>query len=298
MPNTLCHIGIQAPLNGFVIQKSDILWVVLACIIPDLPWVLLKLLFAVTTLNPYDLRLFCTAQASMLFCLILSAGLSLLSKQSGKVFLILGANSLFHLLLDSLQKKWGNGVNIIAPFDWKLFHLDLFWPEYTGIIILTIVGFFYLIRYWSRIVRNNPLQLTPHRVKYVLASLCFLLYFTAPVYFMNQLEEADTYFIHTMRQNKDRPGKIIKLDRAHYISKIQEVKAWNGEHFKVKGNLPESSGRVSFSGIFLDSSTIQSREFHLHNNYRDLASLLGLFMACTLVLHSLVLAKFNRKKPY
>jgi len=271
---------------------------VIACIIPDLPWVLLKVSLTVTSFNPYDLRLFCTAQASLLLCLILSAGLSLLSRYSLKVFLILGINSLLHLLLDSLQIKWGNGVNIISPFDWKLFHLDLFWPEYAGTIFLTLIGLVYLIWYWPRIVRSNPLQLTAHGVKYTVASLFILAYCTAPIYFMDQLEEADTYFIHTMRNINERPGKPVKLDRAHYSHETQEVRAWNGEHFKLTGALPESSGRVSFSGIFLDKSTIASRDFHLHSDYRDFASLLGLIMACTLVLHSLVLAKFNRKKTH
>ena len=291
MPNTLCHIGIQAPLNGIVLKKTELLWVIIACVLPDLPWIQLKILLATQAFNPYDLRLYFTAQASLLLCLILSAGLSLMSQHSKKVFVILGANCLFHLLLDSLQIKWGNGVNIISPFNWELFHLDLFWPEYTGTVLFTMIGATYLFRFWRKLVSHNPLSLTPHKLKYSFAAVLLSVYCIIPIFFTGQLEKADTYFIHTMRNSNERSGKTIKLDRAHFSFDDGEVKAWNGEQFKLTGNLPKTSGRVSFSGVFLDSSTIKSQEYHLHKDHRDLASFLGLFMACTLVLQSLVLAK-------
>ncbi|MFT5699471.1 MAG: hypothetical protein ACI8ZB_002331 [Desulforhopalus sp.] len=298
MPNTLCHIGLQAPLNGIFLKKHELIWVVIACVIPDIPWVELKLLLATHTINPYDLRLYCTAQASLLFCLVLSCGLCLFSHNSPKVFILLGINSLFHLLLDSLQIKWGNGVNIISPINWEMFHLDLFWPEYTGTLVLTVLGFIYLIYNWSTIRGNNPLQLSTNKSKYAFGSLFIALYLIGPLYFVSQLDDANTYFIHTMRHTEERAGKSIKLDRAHYFADSQEVKIYSGERLKLTGNLPPQSGRVSFSGVFQDSKTITSQKYHLHTDYRDFASLIGLFMACTLVLHSLVLGKINSDKTH
>lgn len=298
MPNTLCHIGIQAPLNGYILKNKELLWVVIACIIPDIPWIELKLLLATHTFNPYDLRLYCTAQASLLFCLILAAGLCLWSQNSIKIFFILGANSLFHLILDSLQIKWGNGVNIISPLTWELFHLDIFWPEATGTIILSLAGFIYLIYNWKNIKENSPLHLPVNKVKCAAGAALLSLYLIGPLYFTDQLEKADTYFIHTMRQADERAGKPIKLDRAHYFADTHEVKLYSGERLQLTGKLPQTSGRVSFSGIFQDRNTIRSEAYHLHSNYRDIASFIGLFMACTLVLQSLILAKINFNKPY
>ena len=298
MPNTLCHIGIQAPISGFVLKKNEIIWVIIACVIPDLPWIELKLLLATHTINPYDLRLYCTAQASLFFCLILAGGLSLLTQNSIKIFLILGINSLFHLLLDSLQIKWGNGVNIVSPFNWELFHLDIFWPEFSGTVILSVVGFIYLIYNWNKLKITQPPLNTPNKTKYAIGSLFIALYIIGPIYFIDQLDDADTYFIHTMRNKGERAGKPIKLDRAHYNAGTHEVKIYSGEKIKITGTLPEKSGRVSFSGYFQDSNTITSKAFHQQTSYRDLASFIGLFMACALVLQSLVLARINSNKPH
>jgi hypothetical protein len=298
LPNTLCHIGIQAPLNGLVLKKNEIIWVIIACIIPDLPWIELKLLLATHTINPYDLRLYCTAQASLIFCLILAGGLCLWTHNSIKIFLILGINSLLHLVLDSLQIKWGNGVNIISPFNWELFHLDIFWPEFSGTIIFSAVGFMYLLYNWNKIKASNPQYRTSSKKKHLIGSLFIALYFLGPLYFIDQLDDADTYFIHTMRNFNERTGKPIKLDRAHYNANTHEVKIYSGEKIKITGKLPQKSGRVSFSGFFQDSNTITSKAFHQHSNYRDLASFIGLFMACALVLQSLVLATINSNKPH
>lgn len=298
LPNTLCHIGIQAPLNGIALPKSTLLWVIIACIIPDLPWIQLKLLLQTGVSNPYDLRLYSTAQASLLFCLLLSAGLSLLSKQSLRVFLIVSLNSLAHLLLDALQIKWGNGVNLISPLHWEFVHLDLFWPEYSGTILLTIVGFLYLLVYWKKIVAGNPLEFSFHTVKCTFAVFFILLYYTAPIFILNQLEDADTYYIHTLRTVDERPGKPIKFDRAHYAAEKKEVTIWSGEKIALTGELPKTSGRVSFSGVFLDSSTLHVKGHHFHKDHRDVASLIGLIMACTLVAHSLVLATFKRNTSH
>ena len=271
---------------------------IIACVIPDLPWIELKLLLSTQIINPYDLRLYCTAQASLFFCLVLAGGLCLWTQNSVKIFFILGVNSLGHLLLDSLQIKWGNGVNILSPMNWELFHLDIFWPEYTGTVILSTVGFIYLIYNWKTIKGNNPIHITINKKKYALGSLFIALYIIGPLYFIDQLDDADTYFIHTMRNIDERTGKPIKLDRAHYFAGTHEVKTYSGERIKITGKLPQESGRVSFSGVFKDNKTITSKAYHRHNNYRDLASFIGLFMACTLVLQSLVLAKINSNKSH
>lgn len=271
---------------------------IIACIIPDLPWIQLKILLKTGLINPYDLRLYSTVQASLLFCLFLSMGLSLLSKHSFKIFLIVALNCFIHLLLDSLQIKWGNGVNLVSPLHWDFFHIELFWPEHRGTILLTILGFFYLLIYWKKIVTVPPVPFSLNKVKCTFAVLCLVTYYTAPFYFLNQVEDADTYYIHTLRSVAERPGKAIKFDRAHYNAKTKELKIWSGENIIVTGEVPKISGRVSISGIFLDSFTVQVQKYHVHKDHRDFASLIGLIMACTLVIHSLVLAKFSRNTSH
>jgi hypothetical protein len=296
LPNTLCHIGVQIPLNRLVIGKNDLLWVIIACIIPDLPWVVLKGLVALGLFNPYDLRLYCTSQASLFFCLLLSAGLACFSRRSSKVFAVLGGNCLLHLLLDAMQIKWGNGVHLLSPFTWTMFHVDLAWPGHPVTLAFTFLGFAILI-FWRKITATAPGWMKrPSPAKMAAGLVFFTLYLAGPLIYLDRLEEADTYYLHTMRNKENRPGKVIEFDRVHYYADQKAVKTFAGEHIAVTGNRPDQSGRVSFRGRFLSPTLVAVDSFHYHRDYRDLASMIGLFMACTLLLHSLLLSHFHAHK--
>ena len=128
MPNTLAHLGIQGIATRSWFRNADLKWIFIGCVIPDLPWILQRLIWTgLPDIDRYDLRLFATAQSSLFFCLILSVALAALSKRFWKVFIILGINSLLYLLMDALQNKWANGVQFFAPFNWKMTNFDLFW---------------------------------------------------------------------------------------------------------------------------------------------------------------------------
>lgn len=296
MPNTLCHIGIQVPLSGLVLRKSQLIWVIIACIIPDLPWIALKCLIPLEIFDPYNLRLYCTAQASLFFCLFCSAGLACCTAQSGKVFTILGSNCLAHLILDSLEIKWGNGVHFIAPYSWTMQHLDKAWPEHPVILGLTLVGLVVLLGSWKKGTPcSSPLR-KPDRVKAASCCVAFGIYMLGPILFLPQLEAADTYSIHTLRLKDQRPGKPIAFDRAHYFAETRTLRTFAGEHIAVIGSQPQVSGRVSFRGHFLTPTSFSSTTHHYHRDYRDIATFVGLFMACTLLLQSLILPHFQARK--
>ena len=143
MPNTLAHIGIQGLATRSIIKDADFKWIIIGCIIPDVPWILQRLVTIAFNVNLYDLRLYSTVQSSFFFCILLSFLLATLARQYWKVFIILSINSFFHLILDSLQTKWANGVHLFAPFDWHFINFGLFWPENIITYILTGFGFLY-----------------------------------------------------------------------------------------------------------------------------------------------------------
>lgn len=296
MPNTLCHIGFQAPLNGLILKKNELGWVIIACIIPDIPWIVLKALIGLDLFSPYDLRLYCTAQASLFFCLIFSLAIASFTPQRIRVFLILGSNCLFHLLLDALQIKWGNGVHLLSPLSWEMFHLDLAWPEHFLILGFTVLGFLYLIKNWKGYLKNGiQLQLSqPWRN--TAGILLLAIYLAGPFVFLDKMEQLDTYYIRTMRHKELRTGKIIEFDRVHYYAEKNKIKTFYGELIAVIGDQPETSGRVSFRGRFTSPTVISVESYHYHKDFRDLASILGLFMACTLLLQSLILARIAPRK--
>ncbi|MDK9708960.1 MAG: hypothetical protein OEL83_18100 [Desulforhopalus sp.] len=296
MPNTLCHIGIQAPLSGLLLRRDQLIWVIIACIIPDLPWIVLKCLIPLEIFDPYDLRLYCTAQASLFFCLFGSAALACYTAQSGRIFMILGSNCLVHLILDSLEIKWGNGVHFIAPYSWTMQHLDRAWPEHPVILGLTLVGIVVLIWCWKGSLRCSAPLCQPGPAKAASGLVLLACYLLGPILFLPQLEAADTYSIHTLRLKEARPGKPIAFDRAHYFAESQTLRTFAGEQIRVIGSQPMDSGRVSFRGHFLTPTSFSSTSHHYHRDYRDQATLVGLFMACTLLLQSLLLPHFQARK--
>lgn len=273
------------------------LWAIVACIIPDLPWVSLKVLLSFHLFDPFDLRLYSMVQASLAFCLLLSAALASFATESRYVFIILSGNCILHLLLDSLQIKWGNGVHLTAPFDWSMFHLDLTWPEHIATLLLTVFGGLFLLYYWKVLVQTSfdIKLLQGGKTCFSIALLvCYLL---APLIFLEDLEALNAYHIHTLREKAGRPGKPIELDRVHYFAKEQSLRTYSGEFINVHGPQPKRSGRVSFQGSFLTPDTIMVKTYHYHRDFRDAASYMGLFMACTLLIHSLIVSVSSRKKP-
>ncbi len=292
MPNTLCHIGVQLPITRLVAGRDFLLWAVIACIIPDLPWITLRILVPVGLFDPYDLRLYCTAQASLFFCLFLSAALSCTALRTGRVFLVLAGNCLFHLLLDPLEIKWGNGVHLVAPSHWNMLHLDLIWPEHPVVLAFTLAGFLLLLLSWKRIAAA-PLGISWSPAKWAAGLLFLILYLAGPLFVLDKLEEANTYHLHTLRMREERPGKAIELDRVHYNAREKTVKTFAGERIAVIGSQPEQSGRVSFRGRFQTPGSFVVDSYHYHPDERDMASLIGLFMACTLLFHSVLLSRFH-----
>lgn len=233
-------------------------------------------------------------QASLVFCLLLSLSISSLTRRPVKIFVILALNCLLHLLIDSLQIKWGNGVHLFAPFNWEIFHVGLFWPEHLPTQLISLLGIPILLYNWPAIARNG-LELE-YRSMFQIAgtTLLILFYFIGPLIFFNQLEATNSHYIKTMRQVEQRSGKDIEFDRAQYDATTHTAKYFSGEKYKIEGTLPEKSGRISLQGRFTTPDTIESDNIHLHKDHRDLASIVGLFMACALTLHSLILTLLKK----
>jgi len=139
MPNTLAHLGINGLITRKLIKQSDLLLIYLGTLIPDFPWIIQRTVLAlIPNINPYDLRLYCVILASLFFSILLSAAISFLFINTKKTFIIFTLGSLIHLLLDSIEIKWANGVHLFAPFSWELFNASFFWPENVLIYILLI----------------------------------------------------------------------------------------------------------------------------------------------------------------
>ena len=92
MPNTLAHFAVQGPLTQLALRQADARWVVIGCVVPDIPWILRRAIGSLgLPVDPYSLRLYAIVLSSLLFCLIVSALIAALSVR--RSLLIWGSRS-------------------------------------------------------------------------------------------------------------------------------------------------------------------------------------------------------------
>lgn len=294
MPNTLAHIGLQTPLTRLGIKKAPLQWIALGCIIPDIPWIVQRIFLLIPGIDPVGLMLYAAAQASLVYCLILSLALAMLGRNSRKIFLILATNSLLHLLLDASQTKWGNGVNFLVPFSWQTTNFGLFWPEHFSIYLFTAMGVVAFICFWPKAIHSSPLLKKPAAARIFCLTSCIILYFGSPPLLLNAAYEADRHYSKTLTDTNTRTGKPVELDRARYSAAKQSVRCYTGEHLSIANPPPTTAAIVSFRARFLGENTLQIMEYHPHRINRDYASYAGLLLTLLLWTHTLF-SQISRK---
>ncbi|MCB9259272.1 MAG: hypothetical protein H6612_07940 [Ignavibacteriales bacterium] len=297
MPNTLAHIAI----NGFSTKKisasSSLLWIYLGCIIPDIPWIIRKIISVLSpSINGYDLQAYVIVQATLFFSIILSFSFSLFSKNILKTFLILSFGSLLHLLLDPIQIKWANGVHLFAPFSWDMTTYGIFWPESFITYLMTISGVIFFVFYWKelKIIKPNILF---KKINSFLAFLIILIYFVLPLIFMNNVVKSDNHFISTLKIENERIGKYVEMDRKDVTFNEQTnsywIKSFNKDLIELKNIERLYSNRISIKGRFISNNLISVIEYHENwEAFRDGASYLGIL----LIIFSWILAFRNSLK--
>jgi len=298
MPNTLAHLGIQTFATKSIARTADIKWIAVGCILPDLPWITQRLVAQIVPdIDLLDLRIYSMIQASFFFCLILGAAIASCTRTPQKVFLLISANALGHLLLDAMQTKWANGVHLLAPFNWKLSGFQLFWPEATITLLLTLAGLAAVVIYGWR-DRNASLSLIINKKRLILSALFLSLYLLLPLSFFNGPLQADNHYVQTLKNRAHRTGKEIGFDRCTFDKKHSTITVFTKEQFKLTRQLPEQDGKVSLIGTFIDNETIAVTQLHEHFQPRDYYSYTGLMVVFILWAGALLRGKIsiNRNK--
>ncbi len=293
MPNTLIHIAIQAPASRLISSKIELPWILTATIIPDIPWILQRILFKLQVGDPYQMRLYCTAQASFACSLLLCLVFSQFHPRRLHLFLLLAANSLVHLLLDASQIKWGNGVHLLAPFNWDVTNFSLIWPEHPAGYLAATVGLTYILFMLPAIHRDGLLV---KHCSFLVLSGALLSYFLIPFLFMQPLEISNSSHIHTLRHIEGRTGKPIELDRAVFDGQRRVIHMFNQEEIGLTGKLPQQSGLTSIKGEFESPRTIRVNQYHSHSGYRNIASYIGLALIAIIWIYLLLQHTFQSQQ--
>ena len=290
MPNTLAHLGINGLVTRTLIKKADLILIYIGAVIPDFPWIIQRFVSAlIPQVNIYDLRLYCVILASLFFSFILSAALAYFFIDTKRTFIIFSAGSLIHLLLDSIETKWANGVHLFAPFSWKLFNAGFFWPENIAIYIITAYGLFYLLFKWKETI-STSINVSFNNFKKILAVFIFIIiYFSLPILFLDNVEAANNHYVKTLRDREHRTGNYFEIDRGNYIddSKGDRIITTFHEELKVVNLNLQKSEKISIRAKFISRDEIQIIDYHIHSN-RDIFSYAGLLIIIILVTISLV----------
>lgn len=290
MPNALAHIGVHALVIRGVIRKAGMGWILTGCFLPDLPWILQRLVRVLPLdISPYDLRIYAAVQSALALCLVGVAALSCLSMRPLRAGLVMGLGCLLHLLLDATQTKWANGAVLFAPFDWRLLNFGLYWPEDWPALAMTGFGLGYFIWAWRR---ERPWAGPPPaagplpRRRYAAAACLAAAYGLLPLTLMASALRADLHYAATLRQVEARPGRPAGFDRSRVVrgpDGAPFLLVWTGERLPLAGlPLPGGARLVSATGHFSPEGDFVAEALHVHPaGQRDAFSYLGLLALAT-----------------
>ncbi|NNL87187.1 MAG: hypothetical protein HKP27_16100 [Myxococcales bacterium] len=284
MPNTLVHLGVQGLCGRPWMRPGDLRWLALGTAVPDVPWVLQRVLRGLGDPDLLALRAYCVAQSALLVSLLLCGALATLSARPIRAFAWLGSATLLHLLLDALQYKWGNAVLLFAPLSWQSVQWGLAWPEHPLIWVLSALGVVVAI-----VFRRGEPPWVPPRASFrlVLGAGLGLAYLVAPFWLSPAVRGANLHSLQVLSQDAARAGKPIAFDRVRYELDPDgggRIVSWNGEFFAATGRRPAQPGVLSLRGRFRDASTIEIVAYHRHYRYaRQVASIVGLILVAWLV---------------
>lgn len=279
MPNTLAHAGAQGLASRAALSDTDLKWVYLGCVIPDVPWILQRAAhIMIPGVDPYLLRSYVIIQASLLGCVVLSAAAALLAQAFWRTWALLGGNAVLHLGIDAMQTKWGNGVHFWAPFSWDLTNWGLFWPESAVTYGLTVFGLGYILWYWQSSLRETLDLVWTRPARWVGLGGVLVGYFAVPFLLVQAPIEANTHSLRTLQTSENRVGHTVAFDREQYLeTQNGAFIEYFGGRVPVEPLKVEAPATVSLRGTFVEENKIRATAHHVHaGGLRNYASYLGL----------------------
>lgn len=283
MPNTLAHLGFQGAASRAAGRDVPVHWVVAGVVIPDLPWILYRVIRMIgLSADPYDLRLYAIVQSSLAFSLALGIALVLLlARRRLLAGAVVVGNLLLHLLLDGLQRKWGNGVTLLAPADWSQWSLNLFWPEGAVSVIGTAVGVLYCVYMLSAVRQREAVPIRRGHRALLSALGLLVIYAAGPLWLTDDAERANNHYIATLRDRPARVGRAVQFDRVSYHpTDPPSITTFAGERIYLRnldGRPDDRTATASVRGEFSAVDAVEVEDVHYHWPwFREVASVVGL----------------------
>lgn len=268
-----------------------------ACVIPDLPWIARRLVEAADVSGDLvTTYAYFVAQASLVSCLLPTLAFAFLFTHYRRVAAFVFAGCLVHLLLDSLQDKWGNGVHVLAPFNWDMTSFNLVQVDSAITYVVTFAGLVPFMLLAKARVDAGMLCLNGRRM--ALCGVCILAYALLPLLFVGDVIASNSRYLQTFDDRDQRTGVSLELDREtlQRAGDVWLTTTHIGESLVVTNPDAtfEDGGNYSLRAEFVEADSIRILEWRAQSRLRDYASYAGLLaIGCWM---TIVLAWYRKLK--
>ncbi len=289
MPAALVHMGVQGALLRSSRWRTEILWIYVGAILPDIGWIIQRVFrYMPIQVDPFLLLSYSSILTTLTGCLIASAAIAMLTAEKQRVFALLATGSLLHLILDAAEIKWANGVLLFAPFSWTMTTWDVFHQDGPFILTVTAGSLLFVLWNWNAGIReiNRAMwRLSPKNIAFAVFFLA--LFFAWPIPWLDAPEKSGLYDMAVIRDVDSRTGSPIEIDRAHYDSARNQIRIFTAEQIYLENFSAPADTLVSVRGVFQTPDVIQVKEYIIHHPWqRAVASKVGLGLLALFLMHT------------
>jgi hypothetical protein len=258
-------------LTRALFKTADPRWICLGLLIPDLPWILQRVLLSIPIdIPPYAIRAYVVGMSAPLMCSILSAAIASLFKKWREVFSILLFGSMVHLLLDAVQEKGGLGIPLAYPFYFETFSYPLFSMNGWISVSITFIGLLTTLYILLKPRNYFPFPKWTHeKHRLILCGILVWGYLTIPAMFLEATIRSNVHDTGVISGLLNRTGASVHFDRAHFtpgvVSSIKNSTMPSA--VEVVGIDLNAPALVSGKAIFVSENTLEMQSYEAHPRY-------------------------------
>jgi len=255
MPGWLIHLGF-AYILAKILKIRDIIPILIGSILPDVSKVsYITECFGILNTTQYA---FLEPFHTPFISLVLILAISFLFKQPGKAFLLTSLGAITHYVLDHLQSTFYIGRTLFYPFSYYApKNINLFWPDSTLAIVLSIIGTGILI-YAIFEENKKPLRLT-HKKLY-LFFLFLVIAILVPVFTFNTFLENEPY-INQFKTNKTEMYFAYSLISSENPLLIKEI----DYEYEIQNQIDVKKGDFISARAKFKTNKVIIEEYHIHD---------------------------------
>jgi hypothetical protein len=292
MPDLLAHLGTGYAALRWAGGRRHVLLVLTGSLLPDVAWMGRRLLVRLAGFDPVEVSLWLIPWHTPYSLLLASVAAGLCARAPARATLLLAGGCALHLVLDSAQTRFGNGVLLLYPFSMRETSWRLFWPEdpmnqVLSLGSLALLGWALLGPIRHRGEAPAPTAAAPaapvplgRPVRIATASLCILGIAATAAATRRDVVDSNVFGLGFVTDPGAFEGRPVSLDRDRIVGGSPlEVETFSGRRFPLQGVAGLKPGEVVSLRGTLRGGTIAVEEVHIHREgLRSLYSYLGLLI--------------------